>query len=132
MRARRRAGASSFPALPLAGLRGVAHHLLQRLPPLVECCVPINQGVYLYLGEWEERMLDHDLVERRLVCHVDDAKPTATTGEELEGLHTVPVARSPGGKSVKQGRQQVKGGRLLRSDEHHSTHNSLLTLYSEV
>ena len=103
-------------------LRRTAHHLLHHLPPLVERGVAVQYRTGGYLGERGKRVLDHHLVERRLVGHVEDAEPTATTGEELEGLHTVPVALPPVGETFQQAGKHVGGNEELRFDEYENAH----------
>src|SRR6266536_116976 len=56
---------------------GVTHRLC-RLLPLPQAGIALDEGTNRNVAEPREGHLDHDLIDRLLVGHVDDAESTAT------------------------------------------------------
>src|SRR5918994_1450618 len=101
------------------------HPLAYDFSPLLQRTIPVEYGAHRYQAVSEERILDHYPVEGRLVRPIEDAETPTATGEELEGLHVLPVGVPPGGKSLEQGREDLRRGKELRFDQDERTHDSL-------
>src|SRR5215207_8342724 len=108
--------------------RALAHHLAHDLPPLPQRSIPVYYGANRYLAVREERILDHYPVEGRLVGTIEDAETPTAAGEELEGLHVLPVGLPPGDESLEQGREDLRRGKELWFDQDERTHASLCLL----
>src|SRR5919112_1493559 len=82
------------------GCRARAHPLAHDLSPLLQSAIPVEYRANRYLAVREERILDHHPVEGRLVVPIEDAETPTAAGEELEGLHVLPVSVPPGGEAL--------------------------------
>src|SRR5215211_6993710 len=110
--------------------RACAHHLAHDFSPLLQRSIPVEYGANRYQTVREERILDHYAVQGRLVRPIEDAETPTAAGEELEGLHVLPVGVPPGGESLEQGREDLWRGKELRFDQDERTHDSLCLLTS--
>jgi hypothetical protein len=70
-------------------------HRLCRLLPLPQAGIAFDERANRNVAEPREGHLDHDLIERLLVGHIDDAESTATD-EGTEDLDAVAMAFAPG------------------------------------
>src|SRR3972149_3065925 len=75
---------------------GAGCHCLNGRLQLSKRLVAIEHRPDLQFAKWAKRVLDHYLVERRLVGHGDDREAAATPGEELKRLCEGAVAFPPG------------------------------------
>ena len=89
--------------------RARAHHRAHDFSPLLQRSIPVEYGANRYQAVRVERILDHYPVEGRLVRLIEDAETPTAAGEELEGLHVLPVGVPPGDEALEQGRE-VSGG----------------------
>ena len=80
--------------------RGRAHPLAHDFSPLPQRSIPVEYGANRYQAVRVERILDHYPVQGRLVRPIEDAETPTAAGEELEGLHVLPVGLPPGGEAV--------------------------------
>src|SRR5215218_1410649 len=79
--------------------RARTHPLAHDFSPLLQGTIPVEYGANRYLTVSEERILEHHPVEGRLVRPIEDAETPTAAGEELEGLHVLPVGLPPGGET---------------------------------
>src|SRR5215208_7547748 len=107
-----------------------AHPLAHDFSPLPQRTIPLQYGANRYLAVREERILDHYPVEGRLIRPIEDAETPTAAGEELEGLHVLPVGLPPGSEALKQGREDLRRGKELRFDQDERTHDSVCLLSS--
>src|SRR5919112_411487 len=110
--------------------RACAHLLAHDFSPLLQSSIPVEYGANRYQAVSEERILDHYPVEGRLVRPIEDAETPTAAGEELEGLHVLPVGVPPGGEALEQGREDLRRGKELWFDQDERTHDSLCLLTS--
>src|SRR5918995_2538239 len=107
-----------------------AHPLAHDFSPLLQRSIPVEYGAHRYQAVSEERILDHYPVEGRLVRPIEDAETPTATGEELEGLHVLPVGVPPGDEALEQGREDLRRGKKLWFDQDERTHDSVCLLTS--
>ena len=79
--------------------RARTHPLAHDFSPLPQSGIPVKYGPNRYLAVREERILEHHPVQGRLVGPIEDAETPTAAGEELEGLHVLPVGLPPGSES---------------------------------